>query len=113
MIAAGGLARNGKVPTKDVCRLLGFRIRHFSSPSFGTRGVDPTRYLREWQKALPYKKEHLSILVRGVETVGCWWRSLGWRERFFCSSSRDHDPGDRMKYWGKVGAFWGTYTFEL
>jgi hypothetical protein len=45
------------------CTLLGFRSRHFFSPSLGSKAIDSRRYLRQWEKALPCKKEHISIWV--------------------------------------------------
>lgn len=47
--------------TGCACTFIGFGSRPFVSPSFESTAGDPRRYLRQWDKALPFKKEHISI----------------------------------------------------
>src|SRR5579859_2872920 len=54
------------------CTFIGFRRRPIVSPGFESTAGGPRRYLRRRDKALPFKKEHISIWLQSGNR-GCGW----------------------------------------
>jgi hypothetical protein len=65
-LGAAVFVRRCRARTNGVCTLLGFRGRHFFSPSFGSTAVIQRRHLKHLGEAFQSDKGHISIFGRSV-----------------------------------------------